>query len=84
MVEDPEVPGLFHPCPTGSSDSTALVSSVGSAEDCRSDFRSCLASATVWNLKCVLIKIVPDVSFRLMIIIFELLYIFKESRILLL
>lgn len=65
MAEDPEVPGLFRLPPTDPNDSVASVSSVGSAEDCPSDFRSCSANATVWNLKYILIKILPYVNFQL-------------------
>lgn len=58
MAEDPEVPDPFRLRPTGPNGSAASVSSVDSAEDCPSDFHSYSASATVWNLKYILIKIV--------------------------
>lgn len=47
-MEDPGVLDLSRPHPI---DLVASVSNVDLAEDCPTDFRSCSASAAVWNLK---------------------------------
>lgn len=44
-------PDPSHPRLTAPNDSVASASSAGWAKDCPIDFRSCLASATVWNLQ---------------------------------
>jgi len=49
---DPEVPlDPSHPRPTALYDSAVSESNAGLAKDCPTDFRSCSADATVWNLK---------------------------------
>ena len=51
VVEDPEVLDLSHPYPIDLNGSVASVSNVDLVEDYPIDFRSCSASAAVWNLK---------------------------------
>lgn len=49
VAEDPVVPDPSRPYPTGLHGSAASASNVGSVKDCPTDFRSCSASAAVWN-----------------------------------
>lgn len=51
-AEDPEEPlDPSHLRLTAPNDSAVLASNADWAKDCLTDFRSCLANATVWNLK---------------------------------
>lgn len=51
MAEDPEVLDLSRLHPIDLNGAAASASNVGLVKDCPTDFRSCSASAAVWNLK---------------------------------